>query len=199
MISSGTVAIGHGGAGERSVGGGSPRMERLVNSLMRFCKGWERPCREWCAVLGTVTEALDGVGSCGLEAICGAGWGGFSGGLGSDLKYDGGKCFALYILSTLSSSWACQNPEHRLYYDKTDLEGFPVQTQTVSQSSFGLFLYSFFIMFQGRSWFLASSKYSSSLGTGFIQPPAMLSLAQVLVHVRCYFIDIVHASLPRMG
>jgi hypothetical protein len=28
----------------------------------------DRPCREWWAVLGTVTEALDGLTSCGVEA-----------------------------------------------------------------------------------------------------------------------------------
>jgi hypothetical protein len=63
MISSGTVAMGHGGAGERSIGGASPRMVRLVNSLRRDCRGAERPCREWWAGLGTVTGALDGLGS----------------------------------------------------------------------------------------------------------------------------------------
>lgn len=92
--------MGHGGAGDRSVGGGSPWIERVANSLMRFCREGERPCREWWAVLGTVTEALEGLGSCGF---------GNDGAVGAEgpcvvegvlrcclfLKYDGGKCFAL--------------------------------------------------------------------------------------------------------
>jgi hypothetical protein len=89
-------------------------MERLVNPLIRSCKGAERPCREWWAVLGTVAEALEGLGSwsLGIESA------------GPDTaefdcanaavfffrasKYDGGKCFALYNLSTESSSWRRQ-------------------------------------------------------------------------------------------
>ena len=37
-----------------------------MNSLMRLCKGAERPCREWWAVLGTVAEALEGLASWGF-------------------------------------------------------------------------------------------------------------------------------------
>ena len=66
MISSGMLEIGLGGAGLRSVGGGSPRMEVLEYSLIRFWYVGERPCREWWAVLGTVAEALDGLGSWSL-------------------------------------------------------------------------------------------------------------------------------------
>lgn len=33
---------------------------------MRYCRVEERPVREWWAVLGTVTEALEGLTSCGL-------------------------------------------------------------------------------------------------------------------------------------
>ena len=110
MISSGTVAIGHGGAGERSVGGGSPEIDKVENSASRFWSEVERPCREWWAVLGTVADALEGLGSCGFEFVdagpvaevvcsCGAGFGLF-------LKNDGGKCFALYFSCTLSSSCA---------------------------------------------------------------------------------------------
>jgi hypothetical protein len=39
--------MGHGGAGERSVGGGSPWMERVEKSSIRDCRVGERPCREW--------------------------------------------------------------------------------------------------------------------------------------------------------
>jgi hypothetical protein len=53
-------------------------MERLVNSLMRFCKGAERPWSEWWAVLGTVAEALEGFGSCAFDVDAGA-WGPGSG------------------------------------------------------------------------------------------------------------------------
>lgn len=91
------VEIGHGGAGERSVGGASPWMERPENSLTRLASELDRPCREWWAVLGTVTAALDGLTFCGLgiDADDGAGLDveGLAGPL--DLKYDGGKCFAL--------------------------------------------------------------------------------------------------------
>ena len=68
MISSGMLAMGQGGAGLRSVGGGSPRIEVVEYSLMRVCKEVDRPCREWWAVLGTVAEALEGLGSWVLEA-----------------------------------------------------------------------------------------------------------------------------------
>jgi hypothetical protein len=80
-------------------------MDVLEYSLIKFWYVGERPCREWWAVLGTVAEALDGLGSWGLGtgaddaaavadvddalgalAICAA---------LSFLKYEGGKCFAL--------------------------------------------------------------------------------------------------------
>lgn len=91
-------------------------MVREEKLAMRFWRLEERPSREWWAVLGTVTEALEGFGSAGLESefcwacVCefdaavvvvadvGGGGGGFF------LKYDGGKCFALYVSWTLASS-----------------------------------------------------------------------------------------------
>lgn len=102
-ISSGILDIGHGGAGLRSVGASSPRIEVLAYSLIRLWYVGERPCREWWAVLGTVAEALDGLGSWGL----GTGWD--DAGVDDEtealaacaalsfLKYEGGKCFALYV------------------------------------------------------------------------------------------------------
>ena len=103
-ISSGILDIGHGGAGLRSVGASSPRIEVLAYSLIRLWYVGERPCREWWAVLGTVAEALDGLRSWGL----GMGWD--DAGVVDDgtealaacaalsfLKYEGGKCFALYV------------------------------------------------------------------------------------------------------
>lgn len=64
-ISSGVVAIGHGGGGERSVGGSSPKIERLEKSSSIDWRVGGRPCREWWAVLGTVADAdaLEGLGS----------------------------------------------------------------------------------------------------------------------------------------
>lgn len=64
--------MGHGGAGERSVGGGSPEIDKVEKSLSSVCNEAERPCREWWAVFGTATGALEGLGSCGLEAVVGA-------------------------------------------------------------------------------------------------------------------------------
>ena len=101
MISSGTLAMGHGGAGLRSVGGGSPWMERLEKSLMRSCKGAERPCREWWAVLGTVSEAFEGLGSSGFGIDADAVDDVDAEAASFDVffflasKYDGGKCLAL--------------------------------------------------------------------------------------------------------
>lgn len=101
MISSGTLAMGHGGAGLRSVGGGSPWIERLEKSPMRSCKGTERPCREWWAVLSTVSEAFEGLGSCGFGIDAGTVDDVDAGAARFDVffllasKYDGGKCFAL--------------------------------------------------------------------------------------------------------
>ena len=66
-----------------------------MKALMRVCKDGERPCREWWAVLGTVTEAFEGLGFCGFSIIGGAGPDAVNGCLFCDLKYDGGKCFAL--------------------------------------------------------------------------------------------------------
>jgi hypothetical protein len=79
-------------------------MEVLEYSLIRFWYVGERPCREWWAVLGTVAEALDGLGSWGLGAGADA-----AAAVDVDdrpeafvpcaalsfLKYEGGKCFAL--------------------------------------------------------------------------------------------------------
>ena len=104
MISSGMLAMGQGGAGLRSVGGGSPRIEVVEYSLMRVCREVDRPFKEWWAVLGTVAEALDGLGSWGL-GIGGADPVGLYDGTEalaacaalSFLKYEGGKCFALYV------------------------------------------------------------------------------------------------------
>ena len=82
--SSGTVAMGHGSWGERSVGGASGWMERVEKEVMRDWRVVERPWREWWAGFGTVTAALGGLGSEG-EGL----------GLGGWVKYDGGKCLFL--------------------------------------------------------------------------------------------------------
>jgi hypothetical protein len=80
---------------------------------MSSAREGERPCREWWAVLGTVTDALEGFGSCclGIEGAGGAiveiGPGVLDDGLPCCLKYDGGKCFALYVSCTWSSSCSC--------------------------------------------------------------------------------------------
>lgn len=78
-ISSGISAIGHGGAGERSVGAGALAMERPVNSVISSEIVGGRAVSEWWAVFGTVTDALEGFGSMGF----GAG------------KDEDGKCFFL--------------------------------------------------------------------------------------------------------
>ena len=59
--------MGHGGAGDRSVGGGSPEMDKVEKSVSSVCSEGERPCREWWTVLGTVAGALEALGSCGLD------------------------------------------------------------------------------------------------------------------------------------
>ena len=78
-ISEGMVERGHGGGGEASVGGSAGRMEReekeAISSNIDALGG---PSGEWWAVFGTVTEALDGLGSVGF-----------------DLKAEGGKCLFL--------------------------------------------------------------------------------------------------------
>jgi hypothetical protein len=59
-ISSGSSARGHGGAGVPSIAGGAGSIDRPENpaiSSLIVCGG---PSREWWAVLGTVTEALEG-------------------------------------------------------------------------------------------------------------------------------------------
>jgi hypothetical protein len=83
---------------------------------MRICKGAERPCREWWAVLGTVTEASDGLGSWTLGVGAGAvdvetdpGRVDACEAL-SFLKYEGGKCFSLYFSCTPSSN--CEKSGH---------------------------------------------------------------------------------------
>ena len=65
-ISSGSPAIGQAGGGERSVGGASPWIESDEKSSIRDESEAERPYKEWWAVLGTVTGALDGFTSCGF-------------------------------------------------------------------------------------------------------------------------------------
>lgn len=97
--SSGWSAIGHGGAGSASVGGGSPEMRNDAYEAMSSAVPDERPASEWWAVFGTVTAAFDGFGCpfCGCTAWgCGAGFGG---------NEDAGKCFCLYFSCTLESSW----------------------------------------------------------------------------------------------
>ena len=78
-ISEGTLESGHGGGGEASVGGSAGIMWReekeAISSDMDAVGG---PSREWWAVFGTVTGALDGLGSVGF-----------------DLKAEGGKCLFL--------------------------------------------------------------------------------------------------------
>ncbi len=78
-ISEGILERGHGGGGEASVGGLAGIMEReekeAISSDMDAVGG---PSREWWAVFGTVTGALDGLGSVGF-----------------DLEADGGKCLFL--------------------------------------------------------------------------------------------------------
>jgi hypothetical protein len=74
-------AIGQGGAGERSVGGGSPWMEREENSSTMACRDAGRPCREWWAVFGTVAEVFEGLTSWVLGALGG--------------NEDAGKCLFL--------------------------------------------------------------------------------------------------------
>lgn len=95
MISSGTEAMGQGGAGERSVGGDSPVMESVVNELRRDWRGADSPWREWWAGLGTVTGALEGFGSWGFRTGGGDVAGVFEEGFGWEVKNEGGKCFAL--------------------------------------------------------------------------------------------------------
>lgn len=82
-ISSGTSAIGHGGAGVPSISGGDgsiDKSEKLSINCLIVCGG---PSGEWCAVLGTVADALDGFGFVGFGG-----------------KADGGKCLFLYFRST---------------------------------------------------------------------------------------------------
>ena len=78
-ISEGILERGHSGGGEASVGRSAGTMEReekeAMSSDMDAVGG---PSREWWAVLGTVTGALDGLGSVGF-----------------DLKAEGGKCLFL--------------------------------------------------------------------------------------------------------
>ena len=78
-ISDGIVEIGHGGLGVLSVGGsrtgiGREEKEAMSSDIVEAGS----PSREWWAVFGTVTAALDGLGSVGF-----------------DLKDDGGKCLFL--------------------------------------------------------------------------------------------------------
>jgi hypothetical protein len=80
-ISSGTVAMGHGGAGDESVGGDLAGIESLEKSVIRSEIVDGRTVNEWCAVLGTVTGAFDGFGFTGFDEEGGCA--------------DVGKCFLL--------------------------------------------------------------------------------------------------------
>lgn len=80
-------------------------MERPEKLLIRLCRELERPCREWWAVLDTVGEALEGFGSFGLVVTSEVDEEGPGNGGAGFLKYEGGKCFALYVSWTLASSY----------------------------------------------------------------------------------------------
>lgn len=78
-ISEGRVEMGHGGEGDASVGGSAGGMDRNEKDARSWAVDETGgPSREWWAVLGTVTVALEGFGSVGF-----------------DLKDDGGKCLFL--------------------------------------------------------------------------------------------------------
>jgi hypothetical protein len=89
-------------------------MEVVEYELIRDWSVGDRPCREWWAVLGTVAEALDGLTSCDVEVAAGAAGAAevVEDELGTDfdcealraLKYEGGKCFALYVSCTPASN-----------------------------------------------------------------------------------------------
>lgn len=115
-ISEGMVDIGQGGDGECSVGGGVGKMRRSEKEA----NSWDMleevgPSREWWAVFGTVTEALEGLGSAGFDRID-----------------EGGKYLFLYALSTPASSYRASfsnYPRYRRWGN--DSVGFSVQVETV--------------------------------------------------------------------
>ena len=78
-ISEGMVEIGHGGAGDASIGASAGGIEREEKEDMS-CDVTDAggPSREWWAGLGTVTAALEGLGLVGF-----------------DLNEDWGKCLFL--------------------------------------------------------------------------------------------------------
>lgn len=80
IISSGSSARGHGGAGVPSISGGAGSIERPAKPAMSCFIDCGGPSREWWAGLGTVDAALEGFGFVGFGA-----------------KYDGGKCLFLYF------------------------------------------------------------------------------------------------------
>lgn len=87
-ISSGVVAMGHDGAGDKSVGGDSAGIESLEKSAIKSEMVEGGAVSEWCAVFGTVTGAFDGFEFAGFDE----GW-----------NVDAGKCFFLYFSCTLAS------------------------------------------------------------------------------------------------
>lgn len=69
-ISRGIPAIGQGGGGEPSVGGGAAGIDKSENDAISWAvEAYGRPSREWWAVLGTVTGALEGLGSVGFILV----------------------------------------------------------------------------------------------------------------------------------
>ena len=80
-ISSGTTAMGHGGAGDESVGGNLLGIESLEKSAIRSEMVGGGAVNEWCAVLGTVTGTFDGFGFAGFDEEGGS--------------VEAGKCFFL--------------------------------------------------------------------------------------------------------
>lgn len=59
-ISSGKSAIGHGGAGVPSISGGAGSIDKSEKLSINCLIVGGGPSSEWCAVLGTVADALDG-------------------------------------------------------------------------------------------------------------------------------------------
>jgi hypothetical protein len=135
--------MGHGGAGERSVGAGWPSIERVAKSASKVWYEEERPCREWWEGLGTVTEALEGLASCGL-ALCGLEGSGSGAAVVAGflfLKKDGGKCFALYFSCTLSSSCVGLRRAYKLQHGvQANLESLSVQADAIAQTPLSLLL-----------------------------------------------------------
>jgi hypothetical protein len=54
-------------------------------------------------------------------------------------------------------------------------------------------------MLQSRTRLLTSRECSGGLGTSFVQAPAVLLLTQVMIYMRCYFVDIFHTTLAHVG